>query len=364
MTQPPDDRWPSPSDPESSSDPESPADGDQPAAFPPDEAATPGDPTASENAPTVAWTPPDTGETPLEPTAPPETVPPPVPDEQPASASSPIISADAVTPSASGWEVPASPTPFVPAVSGGGWETPTGAGPVLLRPGYVAGSIGGRFVAWLIDGLLSSLIPGALFLFVFDWAGFFRNVLDRIQVDASGRVIPTAGYAYTIPITLDVILLYLILVAVQFLYFVGFWTSRWQATPGMIGLKMRVVDANTGAGLTILQATKRWIAMGWWLGLLALVPALQSAGSLAQFAVNLFLFFSIVTNDRKQGLHDKFAGSQVIRSSTSGDGATLLGCLVYVVMVIAITIVAGVALFAIAGPTFIDFAREMPRYQP
>ena len=104
--------------------------------------------------------------------------------------------------------------------------------------------------------------------------------------------------------------------------------------------------------------------MGWWLSLLVLAPPLQSAGSLAQFAVNLFLFFSIVTKDRKQGLHDKFAGSQVIRSVTSGSGATVVGCLAYGVMVILIAIAAGIAFFAIAGPTFIDWARELPRYQP
>jgi hypothetical protein len=131
----------------------------------------------------------------------------------------------------------------------------------------------------------------------------------------------------------------------------------------MIGLKMRVVDANTGSELTLVQATKRWVAMGWPLSLMILVPVLQNAASLAQLGLNIFLFFSTVTNDRKQGFHDKFARSLVIRSVTSGDGATFIGCLVYIGIVILISIVAALAFFVVAGPTFIEWARELPRYQ-
>jgi uncharacterized RDD family membrane protein YckC len=333
MTQPPDDRLPPPGEPEPS------ADGDQSAVPLPEEPPTP------ENAPTVAWTPPDSAQ------------PPPPP-------SGPIISADASPPPAEGWQVPGAPSALPVAVSGGGWEVPAAAGSDVQREGYVAGGIGARFVAWLIDTLLASIVPGALFLLVFDWNGMLHQVFDQMRFDASGRLIPNYSVTYTIPITLDLVLVYLVTLGIQFLYFVGFWTSRWQATPGMIGLKMRVVDAQTGAGLTLMKATKRWIAMGFWLGLLFLVPALQSAGSLAQFAVNLFLFFSIVTNDRNQGLHDRFAGSQVIRSVTSGNGATFVGCLVYGVMLIMLGIAAGIAVFAIAGPTFVEFARDLPRYQP
>jgi hypothetical protein len=94
-----------------------------------------------------------------------------------------------------------------------------------------------------------------------------------------------------------------------------------------------------------------------------LVPVLQNAASLTQFALNVFLFFSTVTNDRRQGLHDKFANSQVIRSVTSGDGATFIGCLVYLVIVILLSIVAVLAFFVVLGPSIIEFARDYPRYQ-
>jgi uncharacterized RDD family membrane protein YckC len=336
MTQPPDDRFPPPSEP----DAEPPAD----------------EPETPENAPTVAWSPPSS-ETPSPPPEPPAS-----PAEPPAAPPpSPIISAGTATPPAQGWEVPGSPPPIPAAVSGGGWEIPTGAPPMEQQAGYIIAGVGARFVAWLVDGLLATIVPGALALFLLDWNALLQPIFDQLRVDSSGRMISSG--AVTIPVTLNLILITLITVGIQFLYFVGFWTSRWQATPGMIGLKMRVVDANTGGPLTLTQASKRWLAMGWPLGLLVLVPLLQNAAGLAQFALNVFLFLSTVTNDRKQGLHDKFAGSLVIRSVTSGDGATVVGCLVYLVMVILITVVASLAFFVVAGPTFVDFARDLPRYQ-
>ncbi len=85
--------------------------------------------------------------------------------------------------------------------------------------------------------------------------------------------------------------------------------------------------------MSLVAATKRFIALGAPLALLILVPALQSAAGIAQFALSLFLFFTAITNDRRQGLHDKWANSLVIRSTTSGDGAVVVGCLVLIVIV-------------------------------
>lgn len=336
MTQPPDDRVPPPGEP----------DAETPAA----------EPETPENAPTVAWSPPSS-EAPPPPPEPPAT-----PAEPPAApAPGPIISADTATPPAQGWEVPGSPPPVPAAVSGGGWEVPTGAAPVEQQAGYIIAGVGARFVAWLVDGLLATIVPGALALLLLDWNAVLQPIFEQMRFDSSGRVISSG--AVTIPVTLNLILIILITVGIQFLYFVGFWTSRWQATPGMIGLKMRVVDSNTGSPLTLTQASKRWVAMGWPLSLLVLVPVLQNAAGLAQFGLNVFLFFSTVTNDRKQGLHDKFAGSLVIRSVTSGDGATVVGCLVYLVMVTLITVVASLAFFVVAGPTFVELLRDLPGYQ-
>jgi uncharacterized RDD family membrane protein YckC len=376
MTQPPDDRMPPPGEPGEPTPTDEPADQIAPAPGQPAPGqAAQGEQVAVPDAPTVAWTPPGTEspppatppppETPASPETPPPAEPPPPP--------SPIISADtSAPPPAPGWQVPGTPSPtpgwlvaeapppLAPAAQGAGWEVPAGARDAQ-QEGFVVGGAGARFVAWLMDGLLASLVPGMIFLLFVDWAGLFRALFDQIQFDASGRVIQGQYTNITIPITPDIVLAYLILVGVQFLYFVGFWTSRWQATPGMIGLKMRVVDANTGAGLTLMQAVRRWFAMGWWLSILVLVPVLQNAATLASLGVNLFVFFSMVTDDRRRGFHDKFAGSQVIRSVTSGSGATIVGCLVYIVVLILVAIVAWVVLFTALLPEMQRLFQNYPR---
>ena len=122
---------------------------------------------------------------------------------------------------------------------------------------------------------------------------------------------------------------------------------------------MQVVEAATGGTLSLTAATKRFIAMGYPLGLLILVPALQSAAGVAQFALSLFLFFTAITNDRRQGLHDKWANSLVIRSTTSGDGAVVVGCLVLIVIVVGFGIIASVLALAAMGPEFQDMMREL-----
>jgi uncharacterized RDD family membrane protein YckC len=345
MTQPPEDR------------PRPPDDSEGPA--PPDDQEG----QASPDEPTVAWTPP--GSEADKPAAeggvgfaavdkdspPPADLPPPT---EPAAPASPIISASPSAPSVPG-------TPDIPAAAappGGGWEVPAAAAAVEQRDGYVIAGVGARFVAWLIDVLLAGVIPIALSLAIVDWNAIIRDAIDQARLDPSGRI---TSFTYEIPITLDYILLTLIGLGVQFLYFVGFWTSGLRATPGMIGLKMRVVDAESGSTLSIAQAAKRWIALGWPLGLLVLIPVLQNSASLIQFAWVIVLFFTTVLNERKQGLHDRFANSLVVRSVTSGDAATVVGCLVWIALVILLTIIVTSIFLAAVLPELQEFIQEIPQ---
>ena len=227
------------------------------------------------------------------------------------------------------------------------------------QEGYVIAGVGARFVAWLIDVFLVGWLPFTFSLLFFDWQSVLRAALEQARLSEDGRV--TSFQQIVIPVSIDFILATLIAVAISYLYFVGFWTSRWRATPGMIGLKLRVVDAVSGGTLSVVQATKRWFVLGWPLGLLILVPALQNAASLLQFGLALFLFFTTVTNDQKQGLHDKWANSLVIRSVTSGDGATVVGCLVWGVLVILFFVVVMGVMFAAALPILQEYFRQNPQ---
>lgn len=302
------------------------------------------DAVAPEDQPTVAWTPPESPAQPASDEGPPLDVP------APALPHSPIISASPSVPPDPAGAGQSAATPAAPLV---GWETPAPAGAAPGREGYVIAGMGARLVAYFIDSLIVSIIPTILTFLVVDYSGLIQQSIDAAREGA------TAGQTtFTITVTPELILVTLISLALQYLYFVGFWTSGGRATPGMRGLKMQAVDAATGGSLSIGAATKRFVALGSPLALLILVPALQSAAGVAQFALSLFLFFTAITNDRRQGLHDKWANSLVIRSTASGDGAVVVGCLVLIVIVVGFAIVLFGTVLAAMGPYLEELIRE------
>ena len=331
------------------------------------------EPDATEDQPTIAWSPggspsdPTPTEPPSEPAEPPAAAPawpspPPSADAwtppaapaasdqpPPPPSTSPIISASpsGVPPAQTGWQQPGPTAPVV------GWETPA-APSAAGSAGYVISGMGARIVAYFLDGLIVAIVPIILSLFVIDWGELFR------EAAANPAVTSGATTSFTMEVTPQLALVTLIGLAIEFIYFVGFWTSGGQATPGMRLLKMKVVDVATGGVLSLSAATKRFIALGAPLSLLTLVPAaaIQSLASLLEFLLLLVLFFTAITNDRRQGLHDKWANSLVIRSTTSGDGATIVGCLLFIVIICVVGIVAGGIFFAAVGPDLEELMRR------
>ena len=76
---------------------------------------------------------------------------------------------------------------------------------------------------------------------------------------------------------------------------VMFWIHR-QATPGKMMLKLKVVNAKTGGPLTVGQAVIRYL--GYYMSAIPLCIGLIWVG----------------LDDRKQGWHDKLAGTVVVRT--------------------------------------------------
>ena len=216
--------------------------------------------------------------------------------------------------------------------------------------------MGARLVAYFLDSIIVAIVPTILTLFVTDYGSIFQQAIDASRNATPGQI---NRADIVVNVTPELILVTLIGLAIQYIYFVGFWTSDGHATPGMRGLRMQVVDAATGGTLSLTAATKRFIALGYPLSLLVIVPALQSVAGIAEFALSLFLFFTTITNDRRQGLHDKFANSLVIRSVTSGDGATLVGCLLLIVLVVGFGIILSAVALAALGPQIEELMREV-----
>jgi len=116
-------------------------------------------------------------------------------------------------------------------------------------------------------------------------------------------------------------------VAIEAAYFIFFWMSGGRATLGMRLFSLQVGNAADGARLRIDQAGKRWLAYGSWLGIAGLVPAFGVVVGLVQMGWTLVLLVTTASSPTKQGLHDRFAGSAVVRPATAGNGLAIT-CLI------------------------------------
>lgn len=136
-----------------------------------------------------------------------------------------------------------------------------------------------RVGAALIDTLLLALIIVPLLVWIYGW-------------DYFGDDVPfIAGPA-------DFVLSWLAPAVAA----VAFWLYR-QATPGKMALSLRVVDAKTGATLSFGQSIIRYL--GYYVSTIPLLIGL----------------IWVAFDKRKQGWHDKIAGTVVIRSRDHGPEA-------------------------------------------
>lgn len=300
-------------------------------AQPPEDGSTtppvaPREPTSGDDA-TIPWTPPE-----------------PAPIEPVVEPPSPLIS---WTPSSSASEMP--PADAVPLV---GWQLPVASAQPLTVDGYAIASTWARLVAYAIDASLVAIIPVFLSFWAVDFTGLMR---DAIEASRSGGGAST----FVTPVTMASTLVTVVSVGISFLYFVGFWTSSGGATLGMRGLRMRVVDARSRESLTLGQAIRRWVALGAPLSLLGLIPALQSAIGLAGLGLSLVLLITVASDDQRQGLHDKFAGTIVGRSVTSGAGATAVGCLLLIAIGVGLAVIFGTIAANEMLPLLQDYVQEL-----
>lgn len=142
-----------------------------------------------------------------------------------------------------------------------------------------------RFVASVIDTILVSMIVGPLLWKIYGSA-YFQDYVDLLQgrIDLAADRPMFAGPAD--------MLVSLVLPAIGI---VIFWIAR-QATPGKMALSLRIVDANTRAPLSRVQAIVRYL--GYYVSMLGLMLG----------------FLWIAFDPRKQGWHDKLARTVVIRA--------------------------------------------------
>ena len=196
--------------------------------------------------------------------------------------------------------------------------------PTEIAPGLTFGSTGRRFVAYVIDSIISGILASVVSYSVV-------AVLNLQGTSASGLVL---GFSFA---------------AVTFAYFVLTWSGSARATPGMRILKLQVGNAFDGRTLTREQSVRRWVAMGFPLYFLDAVPVLAGIGSLASLVVAIVLLVTTATSPTKQGLHDRFANSAVVEPAGMGNGA-VVGCIVVLVLLfIVLPVIAVLGLLSVGS---------------
>ena len=137
-----------------------------------------------------------------------------------------------------------------------------------------------RMLASAIDQILITIAFIPILLIVYGDVSFDLSAIDQGAIDqGSGDL--------------------LLSVLVPAIIVLVFWAAR-SATPGKMAIAARIVRADTGARPTTRQFVIRYL--GYYLSLLPLGLG----------------FVWIAVDPRKQGWHDKLAGTVVVRKVTSG----------------------------------------------
>jgi uncharacterized RDD family membrane protein YckC len=185
---------------------------------------------------------------------------------------------------------------------------PPGGGVAAAQPGPVAGTTIADFVTRVV-----------------------AYVIDAVIIGIVGYVVWVIVFAI-LPFGIDILVQAIAAVAISAGYFIYFWTNRKQ-TPGMMVMKLMIVEDGTGNALSQDKAIRRWLYLGLpyalttllsvgglgfgglglaGLGALAMLFSLASIAGLIAFVWQLYLAYTTYQDGRRQGVHDKAVNSVVI----------------------------------------------------
>ena len=184
-----------------------------------------------------------------------------------------------------------------------GWAAPPP--PVQAGPaGFVYADVPNRAIAYIIDAIILAIVNVVAFAIL---SGIGLSVLT-IDLNAAGGI----SYNYFAGLILTIVGL-----VISGGYFLYTWTAM-RGTVGMKALGMQVGNAGDGKTLTMDQALRRWIALGAPFSIAQAFNPLPGIGillGLAAFAYFIFLLWTTYSSPTKQGFHDKFANTMVVKAA-------------------------------------------------
>jgi uncharacterized RDD family membrane protein YckC len=190
--------------------------------------------------------------------------------------------------------------PSTPPTSG--WAAPPA--PVQAGPeGFVYADVPNRAIAYIIDAIIIAIVAGIVGIILAGIglsSGSFAAGTLNFQINYVGLIVSAAISA-----------------AISAGYFIYTWTSM-RGTVGMKALGMQIGNAGDGKTLTTDQATRRWIviaAPGILAQVLFIIPAIGILLGLVAFGWFLYLLWTTYSSPTKQGFHDKYANTMVVKAT-------------------------------------------------
>ena len=183
----------------------------------------------------------------------------------------------------------------------------TSTAPVPGPAGLYYADVPNRTIAYIIDAIILgivNLVVGA----VLSGIGLNSFTVNSNPTDISNLLSynPVVGLIQAV-----------IFAAISGAYFIYTWTTM-RGSPGQKVLGMQVGNATDGQTLTTEQAIKRWLALGAPFGVaqaLNPVPGLGILIGLAAFVWFIALLVTTAQSPTKQGLHDRYAGTVVVKAA-------------------------------------------------
>lgn len=160
-------------------------------------------------------------------------------------------------------------------------------------------------------GLVYADVPNRAIAYIID-----AIILAVIIVVVAGIV---AAIGFAAGGFISALVIGIIGLAISAAYFIYTWTTM-RATVGMKALGMQIGNAGDGKTLTTDQAIRRWLALS---APSILAQAFQPIAviglvlSIAAFAWFIYLVYSTAQSPTKQGWHDVFANTMVVKAAKS-----------------------------------------------
>lgn len=188
-----------------------------------------------------------------------------------------------------------------PAPPSGGWAAPP---PVQAGPsGFAYADVPNRAIAYIIDAILLAIVNLIAFAILASIG------LNPITINLNNPALVEYNFVAGL-------IAALVGLAISGAYFLYTWTAM-RGTVGMKVLGMQVGNAGDGKTLTMEQAVRRWIALGAPFSLAQAfnpAPAIGAVLGLVAFLWFIFLLWTTYSSPTKQGFHDKFANTMVVKA--------------------------------------------------